>query len=97
MVPWIATIRDVVIIFMGIADIVLLGALAVIAILLWRIFRLLKTEIPPVVGAVKRTVTTVEGTTDFVTTTAAMPLIRAVSLVFAVTRFIQVLFSRGRS
>ena len=72
-------------------------SVAAIAFALWRIFRLLQREIPPVVGTVKRTMTTVEGTTDFVTTTAAMPLIRAVSLVFAATRFLQVLFSRGRS
>jgi hypothetical protein len=90
-----AGIRDVVIIFMGLADIVLIAALAAIAIILWRILVMLKKEIPPVVGSVKRTVTTVEGTADFVSTTAALPLIRAVSLVFAVTRFVRVLFGRG--
>ena len=90
-----AAIRDVVIILMGIADIILLGLLALIAFALWRIFQLLRREIPPVVGSVKRTVTTVEGTTDFVSTTATLPLIRAVSLVFAVTRFVRVLFGRG--
>ncbi|HLZ08367.1 MAG TPA: hypothetical protein VKT80_07270 [Chloroflexota bacterium] len=90
-----AAIRDVVIILMGIADIILLGLLALIAFALWRIFQLLRREIPPVVGSVKRTATTVEGTADFVSTTAALPLIRAVSLVFAVTRFVRVLFGRG--
>jgi len=90
-----AAIRDVVIILMGIADIILLGLLALIAFALWRIFLLLRREIPPVVGSVKRTVTTVEGTADFVSTTAAMPLIRAVSLVFATSRFVRVLLGRG--
>ena len=90
-----AGIRDVVIILMGVADIILLGLLALIAFALWRIFQLLRREIPPVVGSVKRTVTTVEGTADFVSSTAALPLIRAVSLVFATTRFVRVLFGRG--
>ncbi|MGH2461082.1 MAG: hypothetical protein ACRDIY_19670, partial [Chloroflexota bacterium] len=49
----------------------------------------------PVLGTVKRTTTTVEGTTDFVSTTVARPLIRATALVFAVSRFVQVLFGRG--
>jgi hypothetical protein len=90
-----AAIRDVVIILMGIADIILLGLLALIAFALWRICQLLRREIPPVGGSVTRTVTTVEGTTDFVSTTATLPLIRSVSLVFAVTRFVRVLFGRG--
>ena len=90
-----AGIRDVVIILMGVADIILLGLLALIAYALWRLIQLVRREIPPVVGSVKRTASTVEGTADFVSTTAALPLIRAVSLVFAVTRFVRVLFGRG--
>lgn len=92
-----ATIRDLAIILMALLDIVLLVLLAVIAIGVWRLILMLKSEILPVIGTVKRTATTVEGTAEFVTTTAAMPLIRAVSLVYAATRFVQVLFSRGRS
>jgi hypothetical protein len=92
-----ATIRDIAIILIALLDIILLVLLAAIAYALWRIFQMLRSEIPPVIGSVKRTITTVEGTADFVTTTAALPLIRAVSLLYATTRFIQVLFSRGRS
>ncbi len=92
-----ATIRDLAIILMALLDIVLLVLLAAIAYGVWRLVLMLKSEILPVIGTVKRTATTVEGTAEFVTTTAAMPLIRAVSLVYAATRFVQVLFSRGRS
>ena len=90
-----ATIRDIAIIFMALADIILLALLALIAYAGWRIVTMIRTELPPVVGSVKKTATTVEGTTDFITTTAAMPLIRAVSLVFAATRFMQVLIGRS--
>ena len=90
-----ATIRDIAIITIALLDIVLLVLLAAIAFVAWKLLSMIRTELPPVVGSVKKTATTVEGTTDFISTTAAMPLIRAVSLVFAVTRFMQVLFGRG--
>lgn len=90
-----ATLRDIAIIIVAVLDIVLLLLLVFIAFVVWKILALFRTEILPVVEGVKRTVTTVEGTTDFVSTTAAMPLIKAVSLVFAATRFVQVLLSRG--
>jgi hypothetical protein len=90
-----ATIRDLAIIFLAFVDIILLALLALIAFGVWRMLSMIRTELPPVVGSVKKTATTVEGTTDFITTTAAMPLIRAVSLVFAVTRFMQVLIGRS--
>ena len=74
---------------------VLLLLLVLIAFVVWRLLRTVRTEFPPVVGSVKKTLTTVEGTADFMTTTAAMPLIRVVSLIFAVTRFVQVLLGQG--
>lgn len=86
-----ATIRDLAIIIVAIFDILLLAILIVIAFVAWRLLSTIRSELPPLIGSVKRTATTVEGTADFVSTTAAMPLIRAVSLVFAVTRFVQVL------
>ena len=91
------TIRDIAIILVAVLDIVLLALLAAIAFILWRLFLTVRAEVPPLIGSVKRTATTVEGTADFVTTTAAMPIIRFVSLIFAMTRFVQVLFSRGTS
>lgn len=90
-----ATIRDIAIILIALLDIVLLVLLAAIAFVAWKLLSMIRTELPPVVGSVKKTATTVEGTTDFITTTAAMPLIRAVSLLFATSRFLQVLIGRG--
>ncbi len=90
-----ATIRDLAIIFIAVGDILLLVLLILIAFLAWRLLSSVRSEVPPIIGSVKRTITTIEGTTDFVSTTAAMPLIRLVSLVFAVTRFFSVLLGHG--
>ncbi|HEX5415892.1 MAG TPA: hypothetical protein VFZ25_09505 [Chloroflexota bacterium] len=90
-----ATIRDIAIILVAVMDFILLFLLALIALFVWRMVAMIRAELPPVVGSVKKTATTVEGTTDFITTTAAMPLIRAVSLLFAATRFVQVLIGRS--
>jgi|GEM_PF-4548301 len=90
-----ATLRDIAIIFIAVLDVILLIFLAAIAFGVWKLLSMVRSELPPLIGSVKKTATTVEGTADFVTTTAAVPLIRTVSLVFAVTRFVQVLVGRG--
>jgi len=88
------TIRDIAIIIVALFDIILLALLIAIAFIVWRLLKTLLAEIPPVIGSAKRTTTTVEGTVDFMSTTAARPLIRAVSLLYATTRFVQILFTR---
>ncbi|HVC32457.1 MAG TPA: hypothetical protein VNL16_03000 [Chloroflexota bacterium] len=97
MLQWLAAIRDVAIIVVAILDVVLLGILIVISYVILKLVLTLRAEVMPVLGAVKKTTTTVEGTTDFISTTVARPLIRLVALVFAVTRFFQALFGRSES
>lgn len=84
------------VIIVALWNLILLTFLILIAILLWRIFGIVHSDLPPILGSVRRTTTTVEGTADFVSTTAVTPLVRAVSLVFAATRFLQVLLG-GRT
>lgn len=88
-------VRDVAIIVVAIFDIVLLATLVAITFVILRLLLVLRAEVLPVLGTVKRTTTTVEGTTDFVATTVAKPLIRFTALVFAISRFVQVLLGRG--
>jgi len=88
-------VRDVAIILVAMLDVVLLAILVGICYVILRLLLVLRSEVIPVIGTVKRTTTTVEGTTDFVSTTVARPLIRVVALVFAITRFVQVLVGRG--
>jgi hypothetical protein len=91
-----STLRDLAIIVVALLDILLLALLGAIAFALWRLVEMLRSNLPPVISSVKQTVTTVEGTADFATTTAVMPLIRGVSLLYATTRFLQVLLGRRR-
>jgi hypothetical protein len=91
-----STLRDLAIILIALLDVVLLALMIAIAFGIWKLVDLLRGGLPPILGSVSRTATTIEGTADFVTTTAVTPLIRGTSLVYAATRFLQVLFSRRR-
>jgi hypothetical protein len=91
-----STLRDLAIIFIAILDIILLAILIAIAFALWRLVDLLRNGLPPLLSSVSRTVATVEGTAEFATTTAVTPLIRGASLLYALSRFVQVLFGRRR-
>ncbi len=93
----IATIRDIAIIILAFLNIVLMVLLVALVYILVRLLLLIRSEILPVLGSLKKTTTTVEGTTDFVSTTVVRPLIRLTALMFAVTRFVQVLFGRNGS
>jgi hypothetical protein len=89
---WVATIA---VIIVAIFELVLLGLLIAIAFVAWKLLGLVRSDLPPILGSVKKTATTVEGTADFMSTTAAAPLISVVSFVFAALRFLQVLLSAG--
>jgi hypothetical protein len=90
------TVIAIAVIIVAIWNIILLTLLILIAFLAWRILGIVRADLPPILGSVRRTATTAEGTADFVSTTAITPLVRAVSLLFAVTRFVQVLLT-GRT
>lgn len=91
------TVAEIAIIIVAFFEIILLVLLIGIAFAIWRLLKVALKEAPPLFGAAKRTTTTVEGTVDFVSTTLTNPLIRMVSLTFAVTRFLQVLLERSNS
>jgi len=92
----IAVIRDIAIIIVALLDIVILGTLAVLAYLGFRFFLKLKAATPDLIDTSKATLNQVKGTTDFVTDTIVVPLIRVVAVVSAVSRFFAVLFGGQR-
>lgn len=96
MAEGIAIARDVAIILVAILDIVLLLILAVIAYLALKLFLKVKAALPDVIDTSKSTLTTVQGTTDFVVETAVTPLIRFVAVASAISRFVAVLFGGQR-
>lgn len=86
-----AVIRDVAIIVLAILNIVLVSILVFVAIQVWRLVGSVRGELPTLTGAARRTLTTVEGTVDFLGTTAARPTIESVSFLVGVRRFLRVL------
>ena len=92
----IAVIRDIAIILVAVLDIVLHSMLALIAYLALRLFLKVKGALPDVIDTSKSTLTTVQGTTDFVAETVVTPLIRIVAVASAISRFVAVLFGGQR-
>lgn len=90
------TIRDIAIIIIAILDIVLLSLLAAIAYFAFRLFMQVKHYVPDLLETSKDTLTTVKGTTDFVTDKAVTPIIRVAAMAAAIQRFVAVLFGGER-
>jgi hypothetical protein len=91
------TARDIAIIVVAVLDIILLAILCVIAFLAWRLFANVKGQVPELIDRGKDTLTTVKGTTDFMSDRAVTPVIRITALVAALLRFFSVLFGGERS
>lgn len=87
-----AAARDIAIIFLAILNIIVL---IILAILLYVLVRLVRDQLVPLLGSVRRTVNTVEGTTDYISRTAVTPIVRIAGLAVAASRFLEVI--RGRS
>jgi hypothetical protein len=93
---WVALVRDIVIILAGLFAAALLGILALLAFMGYRWFVQFKAAMPDLIDTSKSTLNTVKGTTDFVTDTAVVPLIRLVAVLTALSRFVAVLFGGQR-
>lgn len=91
MVETVAVIRDLAIIILTILNIVLISILVFIAIQVWRLVQYVRRELPTLAGTARQTLTTVEGTADFLGTAVAKPAIQAISLTVAAQRFLRVL------
>ena len=86
-----ATIRDIAIIIIAIQSIVI-GAL--IGILIWQVWRLVKTlqtEILPIVEETRETISIVKGTTNFVSENIVQPTAKANGYVAGARRTAEVL------
>lgn len=88
-----AVIRDIAIIFLALLNIIFMAILVIIAIQAWRLVRYLMRELPEFAGAARQTLTRVEGTADFLGTTAARPAIKAAGFAAALQSFFRALAS----
>lgn len=87
------TIRDLAIIFVALESLVVLALLSVLIWQIWRLIKMLQTEVLPVIRDAQDTVTTVKGTTTFMTDNLVNPVLRANSRAAGVRRTMQVLVS----
>jgi hypothetical protein len=91
-----AIMRDIAIIIVATLDIVILGTIAILAIMGFRYFLRVKAATPDLIEQSRSTLTEVRGTTDFVLDTVVTPLIRLVAVVSALQRFVAVLLGGQR-
>jgi len=76
-----ATIRDLAIIIIAIQSIVIGVLLGVLVWQLWRLVKMLQTEIKPILRDAQDTVSTVRGTTTFVSDNVVDPVVRTSSTI----------------
>jgi hypothetical protein len=86
--------RDVAIIVLAVESIVIGGLLIFLIIQLQRLIRMLREEIKPVIDSTNETVSTVRGTTTFLSEHLVSPIIGATSFMAGIKRGAQVLTSK---
>ena len=87
------SIRDLAIIFLALESIVTLALLSILIWQIWRLIKMLQTEVLPVIRDAQDTVSTVKGTTTFVSDNVVQPVVNAGSKVAGVRRTVQVLMA----
>jgi hypothetical protein len=86
-----ATIRDIAIIVIAVETIVINVLLAVLIWQIWRLFKMLQTEIRPIIQDTRDTVSTVRGTTSFVSENVVAPVAKTGGKIAGFRRTLQVL------
>jgi hypothetical protein len=71
-----ATIRDIAIIIIAVQSIVIGLLIAVLIWQIWRLVKIVQTEVMPIIEDTKATVNTVRGTADFVSHNVVEPVIQ---------------------
>ncbi|MEZ4675354.1 MAG: hypothetical protein R2932_14050 [Caldilineaceae bacterium] len=81
-----ATIRDIAIIIIAIQSIVIGVLLAVLVWQVWRLVKMLQTEVQPIIKDAQETVSTVRGTTTFVSDSVVNPVVKTTSTLVGIRR-----------
>jgi cellulose biosynthesis protein BcsQ len=84
-----ATIRDIAIIIIAIQSIVIGGLLALLVWQVWRLVKTIQTEIKPIIQDTQTTVSTVRGTATFVSDNVVNPVVKTSSKVVGLRRTMQ--------
>ncbi|HMN31705.1 MAG TPA: hypothetical protein PKE45_26385 [Caldilineaceae bacterium] len=91
-----ATVRDIAIIIIAIQTIVIGVLLGVLIWQLWRLAQMIQTEIKPIVADTQETLSTVRGTTTFVSDSVVNPVVRASSTMIRYQRMLRSLTAELR-
>lgn len=84
-----ATIRDIAIIIIALQSIVIGVLLGVLVWQVWRLIKMVQTEIKPILTDAQATVNTVRGTTTFVSDTVVEPVVKTSSTLVGLRRTVQ--------
>lgn len=88
-------VRDLAIILLALVSIVVLVLLSILVIQVIRMVRLLREEVVPILRSTQDTVSTVRGTTDFMSDHLVQPVVKASSYAAGARQAISVLFGRS--
>lgn len=89
-------VRDIAIIVLALESLVIGFLLILLAIQVRGLAKMLEEEVKPILDSANKTVSTVRGTTSFVSDTLITPLVGAASFATALSRVIRVLRRRPR-
>lgn len=84
-----ATIRDIAIIIIALQSIVIGVLLGVLIWQVWRLIKMVQTEIKPILTDAQETVSTVRGTTTFMSETVVEPVVKTSSTLVGLRRTLQ--------
>ncbi len=92
-----ATVRDIAIILVAVEILVMNGLLVVLIWQVWRLVKMIKVEVKPVIKDSQETVGTVKGSAEFVSTSFISPLIATSSRLAGIWRSVRVIRSELKS
>ena len=84
-----ATIRDIAIIIIALQSIIIGLLLGVLVWQIWRLIKMVQTEIKPILTDAQETVNTVRGTTTFMSDTVVDPVVKTSRALVGIRRTMQ--------
>ncbi len=93
---WLASARDIAIIFLALETIIIGIFLAILVWEVWRLIRMLNTEIKPILQSADETARTVRGTTTFVSDNFVTPMVRVSSFTTGVLEALRIIAGRRK-
>lgn len=90
----VGTVRDILIIFLALTSIVVWVLLGILIWQIWRLTKLVQSELKPLMADTKETVATVRGTANFMSENVVSPVIQTSSKVAGYRRTAMALFGQ---